>query len=264
MSTGKVSILKTKKKTFIIIACAVVALIIAFAIGIAFNAVPAEAEYEPVEVTEPTTNSTFSANTDVYHGSTYIQEGYSNIKDWWDALTVERDNQQAIAQSIVDEYSDYLDEAESAEILALGEKAYDAGNFTEIQIYADQLAEWQAIVDERYQEALAEIEAQQAVVYSSSTTYDSSVSSVHAANMAQAANWSGDASSAKAFIVNHESGGSYTATNGRYYGAYQLDVSYLGGDLSPENQDRVAENYVNNRYGGWEGAMSFWQSHGWY
>ena len=73
-----------------------------------------------------------------------------------------------------------------------------------------------------------------------------------------------DGGSAKDFIIYHESRGDYTATNGKYYGAYQLDINYLNGDLSPENQDRVAEEYVNNRYGGWEGAMAHWQSNGWY
>ena len=38
-------------------------------------------------------------------------------------------------------------------------------------------------------------------------------------------------SSAKEWIAQKESGGSYTAQNGRYYGRYQLDSSYLGGRL---------------------------------
>lgn len=70
--------------------------------------------------------------------------------------------------------------------------------------------------------------------------------------------------SAKDWIVQRESGGNYNATNGRYYGAYQLDISYLNGDLSQENQDRVAEQYVSNRYGSWENAAAHWRSHGWY
>lgn len=73
-----------------------------------------------------------------------------------------------------------------------------------------------------------------------------------------------DEESAKAFIVMKESGGNYNARNGRYIGAYQLTDSYLGGDYSPENQDRVAEQYVRNRYGSWMGAANFWLSHGWY
>ncbi|WP_317301635.1 LysM peptidoglycan-binding domain-containing protein [Ligilactobacillus animalis] len=70
--------------------------------------------------------------------------------------------------------------------------------------------------------------------------------------------------SAKAWIANVESGGSYTAQNGRYYGKYQLTNSYLGGDYSPENQERVADNYVANRYGSWQAAKSFWLANGWY
>lgn len=70
---------------------------------------------------------------------------------------------------------------------------------------------------------------------------------------------------AKEWIANRESSGNYNARNGRYYGRYQLDISYLGGDLSPQHQEEVANNYVKQRYGGsWQTAQSFWQSHGWY
>ena len=71
-------------------------------------------------------------------------------------------------------------------------------------------------------------------------------------------------SSSKGLLVNRESGGSYTAQNGRYYGKYQLDISYLHGDLSPQNQDRVAEQYVSNRYGSWDNAWAHSQATGWY
>ena len=71
-------------------------------------------------------------------------------------------------------------------------------------------------------------------------------------------------SSAKEWIAQKESSGSYDATNGRYIGRYQLDATYLNGDYSPENQERVADNYVAQRYGSWEAAQSFWLSNGWY
>ncbi|KAF1295571.1 peptidase M23 [Enterococcus sp. JM4C] len=71
-------------------------------------------------------------------------------------------------------------------------------------------------------------------------------------------------SSAKEWIAQKESGGSYSATNGRYIGRYQLDSSYLNGDYSAENQERVADNYVTQRYGSWENAQAFWLSNGWY
>ncbi|EME7106747.1 LysM peptidoglycan-binding domain-containing protein, partial [Enterococcus faecium] len=64
-------------------------------------------------------------------------------------------------------------------------------------------------------------------------------------------------SSAKEWIAQKESSGSYTATNGRYIGRYQLDSSYLNGDYSAANQERVAEQYVTSRYGSWEAAKAF-------
>ena len=79
-----------------------------------------------------------------------------------------------------------------------------------------------------------------------------------------AVNYTGDSSSAKEWIAQKESGGSYSATNNRYIGRYQLDSSYLGGDHSPENQERVADAYVAGRYGSWESAQQFWLANGWY
>ncbi|MGY5948987.1 aggregation-promoting factor [Enterococcus faecium] len=70
--------------------------------------------------------------------------------------------------------------------------------------------------------------------------------------------------SAKEWIAQKESSGSYTATNGRYIGRYQLDSSYLNGDYSAANQERVAEQYVTSRYGSWEAAKAFWEANGWY
>ena len=46
-------------------------------------------------------------------------------------------------------------------------------------------------------------------------------------------------------------GGNYSAQNGQYYGAYQLSLAYLNGDLSASNQDTVANQYVASRYGSW-------------
>ncbi|HGF7625897.1 TPA: LysM peptidoglycan-binding domain-containing protein [Enterococcus faecium] len=71
-------------------------------------------------------------------------------------------------------------------------------------------------------------------------------------------------SSVKEWIAQKESSGSYTATNGRYIGRYQLDSSYLNGDYSAANQERVAEQYVTSRYGSWEAAKAFWEANGWY
>lgn len=75
---------------------------------------------------------------------------------------------------------------------------------------------------------------------------------------------SGSDASAKAWIANRESGGSYSATNGQYIGKYQLSSSYLNGDYSAANQEKVADKYVSSRYGSWSAAKSFWQANGWY
>lgn len=71
---------------------------------------------------------------------------------------------------------------------------------------------------------------------------------------------------AKEWIANKESGGDYNITNptGKYIGRYQLDRSYLNGDHSPANQEKVANEYVAERYGSWSGAKQAWQQKGWY
>ncbi|WP_459798054.1 aggregation-promoting factor C-terminal-like domain-containing protein, partial [Pediococcus parvulus] len=60
------------------------------------------------------------------------------------------------------------------------------------------------------------------------------------------------------------SGGSYTARNGQYVGKYQLSASYLNGDYSAANQEKVANSYVSSRYGSWTAAKAFWVANGWY
>lgn len=74
----------------------------------------------------------------------------------------------------------------------------------------------------------------------------------------------GSDAAAKEEIARRESGGSYTATNGIYYGRYQLTNSYLNGDYSAANQERVADQYVADRYGSWSNALAFWNANGWY
>ncbi|CAG5426366.1 LysM domain protein [Streptococcus pneumoniae] len=81
---------------------------------------------------------------------------------------------------------------------------------------------------------------------------------------APAATVSESEAEAKEWIAQKESGGSYTATNGRYIGRYQLTDSYLNGDYSAENQERVADAYVAGRYGSWTAAKNFWLNNGWY
>ena len=77
-------------------------------------------------------------------------------------------------------------------------------------------------------------------------------------------NLSAEEAAAKEEIARRESGGSYTAQNGQYYGRYQLTITYLNGDLSPENQERVADAYVYGRYGSWVAALAHSNAKGWY
>ena len=97
-------------------------------------------------------------------------------------------------------------------------------------------------------------------------TYSAPASAPAAAESysAPASTVSGSEAEAKEWIAQKESGGSYTATNGRYIGRYQLTDSYLNGDHSAENQERVADAYVAGRYGSWTAAKNFWLNNGWY
>ncbi|KAF0424891.1 aggregation-promoting factor [Pediococcus acidilactici] len=83
-------------------------------------------------------------------------------------------------------------------------------------------------------------------------------------NNSYSSNATGNEAAAKAWIAARESGGSYTARNGQYVGKYQLSSSYLNGDYSAANQERVADNYVKSRYGSWSAAKNAWLSQGWY
>lgn len=80
----------------------------------------------------------------------------------------------------------------------------------------------------------------------------------------QAPSLSGSEQAAKDWIAQRESGGNYNATNGQYIGKYQLSSSYLNGDYSPANQERVANQYVQGRYGSWTAAQAHWMANGWY
>ncbi len=95
-------------------------------------------------------------------------------------------------------------------------------------------------------------------------TASATTQSVNAAATNYTSNVVGNDAAAKAWIAGRESGGNYGARNGQYVGKYQLSASYLNGDYSAANQERVADQYVANRYGSWSAAQAFWQSHGWY
>lgn len=92
----------------------------------------------------------------------------------------------------------------------------------------------------------------------------SSTSTATATTSTYSSNLSAEDAAAKEWIAMKESSGSYDARNGIYIGRYQLTNTYLNGDYSPENQERVADAYVASRYGSWSAAKAFWLANGWY
>lgn len=96
------------------------------------------------------------------------------------------------------------------------------------------------------------------------TSTNQAVATTNNSSAAPASSLSGSEQAAKDWIAQHESGGSYSATNGQYIGKYQLSAAYLNGDYSPANQERVADQYVAQRYGSWVNAQAAWQAQGWY
>ena len=141
----------------------------------------------------------------------------------------------------------------NANLIFVGQKL-EIGEATQAdnnqQAAQDQQSQ-QAAQDQQSQQVTPAASSQQATTnYNTTSNYTSNVS--------------GNEQAAKEWIAARESGGNYGARNGQYIGRYQLSASYLGGDYSPANQERVADQYVASRYGSWSAAQSHWLSNGWY
>lgn len=119
-----------------------------------------------------------------------------------------------------------------------------------------------------YHAAAAQTQAQTTTNTAAQTSVQSQQTQAQTTSNTNASSYTssatGSEASAKAWIASRESGGSYSASNGQYVGKYQLSASYLNGDYSAANQERVADNYVKGRYGSWTAAKAFWQANGWY
>lgn len=119
-----------------------------------------------------------------------------------------------------------------------------------------------------YHTAAAQTQAQTTTNTAAQTSVQSQQTQTQTTSNTNASSYTssatGSEASAKAWIASRESGGSYSASNGQYVGKYQLSASYLNGDYSAANQEKVADNYVKSRYGSWSAAKSFWQANGWY
>ena len=144
------------------------------------------------------------------------------------------------------------------------EKLAAKNNIKDIHlIYVDQVLVIEGTASTAAPAATTEetVEEAPAATTTTTTTYEAPAAE---SNTAAASTVSGSEAEAKEWIAQKESGGSYTATNGRYIGRYQLTDSYLNGDYSAENQERVADAYVAGRYGSWTAAKNFWLNNGWY
>lgn len=108
------------------------------------------------------------------------------------------------------------------------------------------------------------VKAVESSVEQTQSTTSSSTSTATATTSTYSSNLSAEDAAAKEWIAMKESSGSYDARNGIYIGRYQLTNTYLNGDYSPENQERVADAYVASRYGSWSAAKAFWLANGWY
>ena len=143
---------------------------------------------------------------------------------------------------------------------AAAQSAAAASQATASEVAASAAAASQAALQSQQaasQSAAATSTAYTTMAATSTTTLTSSTSSY-------TTSLSSSEEAAKEWIAQKESGGSYTKQNGNYYGKYQLSISYLNGDLSAANQEKVADQYVASRYGSWTAAQAFWESHRWY
>lgn len=146
--------------------------------------------------------------------------------------------------------------------------ASQASSTASDQASADSLAAAQSAAAAASQAALQSQQAPSQSTAATSTAYTTMAATSTTTSTSSTSSYTSSLSSseeaAKEWIVQKESGGSYTAQNGNYYGKYQLSSSYLNGDTSAANQEKVADQYVASRYGSWTAAQAFWESHGWY
>ena len=167
---------------------------------------------------------------------------------------------QTDSASAASQASSTASDQASADSLAAAQSAAAASQAAASEAAASAAAASQAALQSQQaasQSAAATSTAYTTMAATSTNTSTSSISSY-------TSSLSSSEEAAKEWIAQKESGGSYTAQNGNYYGKYQLSSSYLNGDTSAANQEKVADQYVASRYGSWTAAQAFWESHGWY
>ena len=153
-----------------------------------------------------------------------------------------------------------LNSLQNIHLIFPGQKLVINANNGDAAVSTQQSA--QTVQQASQQQTMQQASQQQTVQQSAQTVQQASQQQTMQTTQQAVASSSEQA--ARDWIASRESGGSYTAQNGNYYGKYQLSSAYLGGDYSAENQERVANSYVLNRYGSWANAKSHWLQNGWY
>lgn len=174
------------------------------------------------------------------------------------------------ADNLDSEIYQVLQEGNVVEVKAVAKNGFVKVSFEgkEGYVYSNLLDLSQNIINSTLGKVVSNQQAQAPAqsYQASAQTYQAPAQSYQAPAQTQAPaqNYTANNSSAKQIIAQRESGGSYNARNGQYIGKYQLSASYLNGDYSPANQERVADQYVAQRYGSWDNALAFWNNNGWY
>ncbi|MFR6220758.1 MAG: SH3 domain-containing protein [Anaerococcus sp.] len=174
------------------------------------------------------------------------------------------------ADNLDSEIYQVLQEGNVVEVKAVANNGFVKVSFEgkEGYVYSNLLDLSQNIINSTLGKVVSNQQAQAPAqsYQASAQTYQAPAQSYQAPAQTQAPaqNYTANNSSAKQIIAQRESGGSYNARNGQYIGKYQLSASYLNGDYSPANQERVADQYVAQRYGSWDNALVFWNNNGWY
>lgn len=149
----------------------------------------------------------------------------------------------------------------SSDLLLVGQKLKISG---QLQAQTETQTETQAEPQAQSQEQSQPVQQAQPQTETQEQSQPQEQSQLQVQTQTQQPTLNDNEQSAKNWIAQKESNGSYSATNGQYVGKYQLSSSMLNGDYSPENQERVADNYVTQRYGSWQNAKEAWLANGWY
>lgn len=198
-------------------------------------------------------------------------DGYDSEEEWLEAMNIAKAGYYGITDSLIEQYGDFITEEYEQNLRAAEYMIVNACSFgfmnEAIDVFNKQVEEIEAAkiaADEAAAQAEAEAAAQaEALAQAEAAQYEPEPQYVSSISEYEAKEW----------IAQRESGGSYSAQNGRYWGRYQLDSSWFEGydidfilytEEGHQIQEEMIESYVAGRYGSWVAAYNFWQNNGWY